>query len=118
MLCIRPLYHALGVAALIGAAPASAAEQFSYNCNGTTITMACQGADETGTCSTVTASDATWQVSCTGHDKGNGRFLMDCRNATDVGGSPVELEFNANQLAQQLAQAVGDSTGTVCTQTQ
>jgi hypothetical protein len=114
----RTLYHALAVAALIGTAPALAAEQFSYDCDGTTITMACEGADQKGSCTTVTASDPTWKVTCKGHDKGNARFIMDCRNATDVGGSPVELEFSANQLGEQLAEGIGDSTGTTCNQTQ
>ncbi len=118
MLCTRPLYHALVAAALIGAAPALADQSFSFDCGGTTITLSCQGADKTGSCTTEAASDPTWNVTCKGHEKGNGRFIMDCRNATDVGGSPVEIEFDANQLGQQLAHGVGDSTGTSCTRTQ
>jgi len=121
MLCTRPFYHVLSVAVLIAGwawvGPAAAGE-LSYACEGTTITLSCQDGADTGNCLTQTASDPAWNVTCRGHDEGNGRFKMDCRNATAVGGTPVEITFAGSQLGTQLAEAVGDSTGTTCTQTQ
>lgn len=122
MLRRTPAYHALTPAAFalamsLCATPGLAAE-FSYNCDGTTITMTCEGEDGAGACRTATASDPAWNVTCKGRIVSTGRIRMDCRNATAVGGSPVQIEYNASQLPQKLAQGIGDSTGTICTQTQ
>ena len=117
-----PAYHALTPAAFalavsLCATPGMAAE-YSYNCDGTTITMDCEGQDGAGRCSTTAASDPAWNVTCKGRIVSTGRIRMDCRNATDVGGSPVQIEYNASQLPQKLAQGIGDSTGTTCSRTQ
>ena len=117
MLCTRPPYHVLAVAALAWAGPAAAQEVFSYACEGTSITLACQGGSSTGSCLTQAASDPAWDVTCRGHDEGNGRFKMTCRNATEIGGTPVEITFSARDLGKELGEGVGDATGTTCTQT-
>lgn len=94
--------------------PAQAGE-YRLACEGTTITLSCEDGADTGNCRTVAASDPAWNVTCRGKDKGNGRFQMDCGNATKVGGTDVELTFSASHLGEELAKAVGDNTGTSCT---
>lgn len=110
-------YHARGLAvgaALVLLAPAAAgAADFAYSCEGTTITLACEDG-KAGACRTVQASDPAWSVACTGHDLGGGVVRLDCRNATPVGGTPVEIHAQARDLGHDLADAVGTATGTTC----
>lgn len=96
-------------------APAGAvAADHTFSCEGTTITLACEEGDKAGTCRTAQASDPAWSVACTGHDLGGGMVRVACRNATPVGGTPVEIHAQAGSLARDLADAVGTATGTTC----
>lgn len=106
----------LACALFAWAAPATA-EDFSFDCEGTTITLSCEDGAKTGNCRTSAASDPTWNVTCRGHEKVDGKFQMDCRNATDIGGTATELTFPASHLGEQLTEAVSDNTGTSCTLT-
>ena len=121
MLCTRTLYHALALAALAGTCGwtgTAAAAELAFSCQGTTITLSCQEGPDTGNCVTQSASDPGWNVTCRGFDEGDGRFKMQCSNATAIGGTPVEIKFSSNQFSRELAQAVGDTTGTSCTPAQ
>jgi len=95
-----------------------AAAEYSYDCDGTAITMDCEGEDGSGACRPASASDPAWNVTCKGRIVATGRIRMECRNATSIGGSPVQIEYSAAQLPQKLGEGIGDSTGTSCTQTQ
>jgi len=108
----------LALAAIL-ATPGSAPAQESLNldCDGTMLVLTCQTGADTGNCRTASASDSSFDVTCTAHSLGGNTFRMICRNATDIGGAHVELTFQGNRSQSEVAKGAGTATGTNCSVT-
>ncbi|GEM_PF-4722141 len=90
------------------------ADDLNLNCGDVTLTLTCGTGDEAGNCKTTSASDPTFDVTCTGSVLGSTHVRTICLNATEIGGTHVQEDFKIGDRSHALAKAVSTATGSNC----
>ncbi|MBN35275.1 MAG: hypothetical protein CMM46_10980 [Rhodospirillaceae bacterium] len=65
------------------------ADDLTFQCDDTIITLTCGDGEDAGNCTTTSASDDSWDVTCKGHMICGSHVQTICDNATDIGGTHV-----------------------------
>ena len=90
------------------------ADDLALTCGDTTLVLTCGTGDEAGNCKTTSSSDPTFDVTCTGSVLGNTHVRTISLNATEIGGTHVQEDFQIGDRSHALAKAVGTATGSSC----